>query len=225
MAEIWRDVVGYEGLYQVSNLGRVKSFQRGKPRILKVSLNSGGYLYTRLCRDGKHKGCKIHRLVAQAFIPNPDGKPQVNHINGIKADNRAENLEWVTPSENSRHAVATGLQSALQGEEHSNAKLTNEQVRYVRENPDNLSGRELARRFNVNPQTISDVQRGKKYRNVGGAIRTRRPPDPHQVPNEAREEIRREYKPNVRGYDCRALAKKYGISSSVVWNIIHEGKN
>lgn len=221
MTEIWRDIDGYEGLYQVSNFGRVKSFWRGG-RILKPNLNRCGYLQVTLCCGGKQKHMYVHRLVAQAFVPNPESKCEVNHIDGDKTDNRAENLEWSTAFENMRHAYATGLQSALQGEEHSNAKLANEQVRYVRENPDNLSGRELARRFNVNPQTISDVQRGKKYRNAGGTIRTRRPPNPHQVPDEAREEIRRLYKPYSHEFGTTVLSKKYGVCPQTILNIVNE---
>lgn len=221
MIEIWRNIEGYDGDYQVSNFGRVRSFYKGG-RILKPSFSSCGYLHVDLCRGDKPKTCMIHRLVAQAFVDNPDGKPQVNHINGIKTDNRVENLEWVTPSENSRHAVATGLQSALQGEDSPNAKLTNEQVRYVRENPDNLSGRELARRFNVNPQTISLIQRGKIYQNAGGRIRTKRPPNLHQVPDEAREEIRRLYKPYSHEFGTTVLSKKYGVCPQTILNILHE---
>jgi hypothetical protein len=99
--EIWKDIEGYEGLYQVSNLGRIKSlnFKRsGKEGILK-SNPEGGYCAVTLSH--KRRGVfYIHRLVATAFIPNPENKPEVNHINHNKRDNRASNLEWVTQSEN-----------------------------------------------------------------------------------------------------------------------------
>ena len=105
--EIWKDVIGYEGYYQVSNLGRVKRVNGKKEHILNGGL--GTYIGVSLCIDGKVKQYGVHRLVAQAFIPNPENKPQVNHINGDKYDNRVENLEWTSASENSLHAWKTKL--------------------------------------------------------------------------------------------------------------------
>ena len=101
MKEIWKDIRGYEGLYRVSNLGRVISLERidSRGRIWPERLiyigndYSKGYLVVKLCKDGKQKAYKVHRLVADAFIPNPENLPQVNHINEDKTDNRAENLE------------------------------------------------------------------------------------------------------------------------------------
>jgi hypothetical protein len=123
--EIWKDIKGYEGLYQVSSIGRVKSLPKQHrygskvDRILKQGKtikqrNGVDYPTVTLCTDGITKGYKIHRLVAQAFIPNPNNKPEVNHHNGIKNDNRVENLEWVTPKENSQHAWDIGLRTITQ---------------------------------------------------------------------------------------------------------------
>lgn len=107
--EIWKDIQGFEGCYQVSNLGRVKSFAWSKERILKPGINSRGYLCVVLHSDGTKCTQTVHRLVLKSFIPNDRNKESINHINGIKTDNRLENLEWATLSENMKHAYDAGL--------------------------------------------------------------------------------------------------------------------
>ena len=125
--EEWRDVAGYEGRYQVSSTGRVKSLERtfidkvGRERyvkecILKPAMDKGGYLRVGLCDGKKRKTFKLHRLVCEAFHENPDNKPQVNHINEIKTDNRASNLGWATARENSNFGTRNeriGKKSAI----------------------------------------------------------------------------------------------------------------
>lgn len=122
MEEIWKDIAGYEGLYQVSNMGRVKSLERTrnmnlpshkKPapvheRILAFG-KSLGYHRVVLAKGGINRGFRVHKLVALAFIPNPDNRPQINHKDGDKHNNSVENLEWVTPKENIKHAIENGL--------------------------------------------------------------------------------------------------------------------
>lgn len=118
MTENWKPISGYEGLYEISDSGKVKSLPKKKgvsfingnsPEILlKNNLGRNGYFRINL---GRNKMKSVHRLVAEAFIPNPDNKKWVNHKNGVKTDNRVSNLEWSTISENCQHAVRTGLTS------------------------------------------------------------------------------------------------------------------
>ena len=109
MTEIWRSIKDYPG-YEVSNLGRVRSFNFNRVRIKTlITHKPTGYITVYLYKHNKIKNAKVHRLVAQAFIPNSENKPQVNHIDGDKTNNKADNLEWCTPSENQRHANRTGL--------------------------------------------------------------------------------------------------------------------
>lgn len=106
MDEVWKDIVGYEGLYQVSNLGNVRSLnyrRTGKPRLLKYGKIGNGYLGVKLSCNGVSENHFVHRLVAKAFITNPLNKTHVNHISEVKHDNVVSNLEWLTPSENFRH--------------------------------------------------------------------------------------------------------------------------
>ena len=108
--EEWRDVPGWEGLYQVSDEGHVRSLREGRYHMMeKTPTLVLGYLKVSLYQKPRHQMLSGHRRVAEVFIPNPDNKPYVNHINGIKTDNRKENLEWVTAQENTDHAIRTGL--------------------------------------------------------------------------------------------------------------------
>lgn len=126
MTEVWKDIEGWEGKYQVSNYGNVKSVHRkinykfkGTPKtrimhekIIKKAVNKFGYEYVNFTDNYKAKKYKVHRLVAQAFIPNPLNKKTVNHIDGNKLNNCVDNLEWATYIENQHHAIETGLWKA-----------------------------------------------------------------------------------------------------------------
>ena len=107
--EIWRDVGGFEEFYQISTCGRIKSFHWNKIRILKLPVTTDGYQRIELQKHGEKRRCGVHVLVAEAFIPNPEGKPFVNHIDGNKLNNHVKNLEWVTPNENLQHAMNLGV--------------------------------------------------------------------------------------------------------------------
>lgn len=170
--EIWRWIADYEGLYQISNYGRVKSFPRYRrhkeSKILKPSCDSMGYLKIGLNKDGDSRKFAIHRLVAQAFIPNPNNLPEVNHKDGHPLNCYVENLEWATKSENMQHAIKMGLLKT--GTNNVRAKLTAEQVRYIRKMyrpfDRKFGARALARKFNVSLAIVKDVIHGKTYKNV-----------------------------------------------------------
>lgn len=130
--EIWKDIKEYEGYYQISNFGRIKSLSRNsknccgvirlKEKILLGSPNSHGYVQVLLYKHGNRKQFKLHRLVATYFIPNIENKIEVNHIDGNKANNKAGNLEWATPSENTIHAHKIGLVMKRTGKENHRSK-------------------------------------------------------------------------------------------------------
>ena len=107
MKEIWKDILNYEGLYEISNLGKIRNIK--SKRVLKLTKSHNGYLKTNLSKKGKLKTVFIHRLVAEAFIPNPNNLPQVNHKDGNKENNNVFNLEFCTEKHNSLHAVRAGL--------------------------------------------------------------------------------------------------------------------
>jgi len=153
--EEWRDIRNYEGIYKISNLGRRKN-KKGKIQRARIKKN---YNTARLCKNKMYTECSVHRLVAIAFIPNPENKPCVNHKNGIKSDNRVNNLEWCTISENSIHAIANGFQKIRVGEDNNFTKLTKEQVLEIRDlySLGFLFQRQIAKIYNITQCTVSDI--------------------------------------------------------------------
>lgn len=170
--EKWRPVPGYAH-YAVSNLGRVRSIEHFDNRnhlrpgkILALVEHSNGYLFVSLTEAGKKKRVfSVHRLVASAFIPNDDGKPEVNHKNGDKKDNRVENLEWCTTSENIRHAFKSlGKKSVGSHKPRKNRRLTPEQVRAIR--ADNRRLVDIAADYGMDHSTIADIKHRVIYADV-----------------------------------------------------------
>lgn len=169
MIEEWRDIPGFEGLYQISNHGRIKS-------LSWVQKHSSGKFFTKRVRVRKFNppatnryhtvllatpagpaSYQMHRLIASAFIPNTQNKPFINHINGKKNDNRIENLEWCTRSENTIHSFATGLQSN-KGENHPQAILTDDDVREIRSRYANgESSWKIFKSLNMSYTNVKDI--------------------------------------------------------------------
>lgn len=173
MEEEWRDIEGYEGIYQVSNLGRVKALERIliiPEKIMTNTLTEVGYLQVRLTKNKSAKSELVHRLVAKAFIPNPDNKPEVNHKLGIKTDNRVTELEWNTKSENQLHAYKVlGKKSNFKPQRGNNnglSKLTWTQIEEIKTLLSiGLSQRKIALKYNVSQVTISNINQNKIWNN------------------------------------------------------------
>jgi hypothetical protein len=157
--------------YFVNELGQIKTTNwknTGQERIMSLCDKGQGYLGTVFVIDGKNTSVRVHRVIAEVFIPNPDNKPEVNHINGDKSDNRVENLEWVTKQENMDHYREFLNVVTLRGSEIGNSKLTEKEVLEIRNKfiPRVYGRKQLAEEYNVSPATIKDIIMRKSWKHI-----------------------------------------------------------
>ena len=176
--EVWKDIKGFEGIYQVSNQGEVKSLERKtfnngtkkqniiKEKILKKPLDKDGYIRYCLFKNGKRFSLKAYRLVAIEFIDNPQNKSQVNHIDGNKINNSVLNLEWVTPRENTIHAILNGLSFQVGGEKHHMSKINSKQVSEIFSiyQTEKIPQHKLAEIYGISQSQISRILNKKRWK-------------------------------------------------------------
>ena len=163
--EVWKDIKGYENRYIISNQGHVLSY---KGKMIKLRLAINGYLRAWLYNKHSYKVFSVHRLVSENFIPNPEGKLWVNHIDGNKINNTTNNLEWCTQSENMLHTFKTGLQTPNFGERNGHAKISDFDVLLIREvhDGDCKTSERLAKTYNVTPRTIWRIINRKTFTHI-----------------------------------------------------------
>jgi hypothetical protein len=160
--EKWKDVEGWDGIYSVSDTGKIRNNKTGKLR--KFRKEKLGYLSVDLWNNMYMKRLKIHRLVALAFIPNTDSKPQVNHKDGNKENNSVGNLEWNTAQENSQHAYRTGLSQAVTGEKHGQSKLTELEAMFIKSSTE--PNKVLADEFGVSSRLVRKIKNNELWKNI-----------------------------------------------------------
>lgn len=170
--EEWKDIKGYEGIYQVSNFGNIKSLY-GKEHLIKPFPRPNGYLGIMLYKNGKTHPRSIHRIVAETFISNPEDKEQVNHINGIKTDNTTNNLEWCTRKENMAHSWKNGLRQFSEKRKIEMRKKMSIEVLQYDKNGKFIkeweSAKVAGKVLGISQQCISNCRAGKT-KSAGGYI-------------------------------------------------------
>lgn len=175
--EIWKDINGFEGIYQVSTHGNVRSLDRfvkighklrfNKGGMMAFTCDTDGYFQLSICKDAKVYSVKVHRLVAETFIPNTDNKPIPNHINGLKQINHYKNLEWSTHSENTQHSYDTGLHVPLMGEKHQNSKLKDGDILEIRRlHSTGMSQCSIGRLYKVRQSMIGKIVNKLSWKHI-----------------------------------------------------------
>lgn len=169
--ENWKPIQGFEGVYDVSDLGRIRSYKnynhglKKEPTVLRLSLNNSGYPHVGLLFEGKRLQKTVHRLVAEAFLPNPHGHAEIDHKNGNKTDNRVENLEWVSRTENQVRAWQSGLKVPLKRERNPASKLTVAKAKEIKElyATGKYTTRQLGEMYGVSKTAVGFVLRGETW--------------------------------------------------------------
>ena len=178
MNEEWRDIPDYEGWYQVSNLGNVRSLDREiiysngkvykqKGRKLKSTLKKTGYYYVSLSKNNTKPKFDVHRLVAITFLENINNYNCINHIDGDKCNNNVSNLEWCSYSYNAKHALEIGLNETMKGERNGASKLKDSDVVEIKRMlSKGIKGYEIAKKFKISQSTISEIKNNKKWTHI-----------------------------------------------------------
>jgi len=168
MEEIFKNIENFEGLYQISNTGKIKSFyNRNKNKIFLTPRILGGYYSVTLWKNKKPSHKSVARLIAGAFLDNKNNLPQVNHIDGNKLNNNIKNLEWCTPAYNTQHAHKLGLIDRRGEKNHRNTKIHNEDVLMIRKMANNgINQRAIAKKFNIYQSYVSRIVNGVKWGHI-----------------------------------------------------------
>ena len=180
--EEWKDIKNYEGLYKISNMGTIYKYPHStvyisgeersyEEKILRPSISDNGYKKVILNKDKIKRNFNLHRLIAEHFIPNPDNKPEVNHIDGNKLNNNLSNLEWVTTSENALHAVDIGYREISGYTKYKVAqnvrKFNKEEIENIKQlHTDGVSKAKIAKQFGCHYSTIDNIIKGVTYSNI-----------------------------------------------------------
>lgn len=220
--EQWK-IVKQNPKYEVSNLGRVRNV---KTREFKsTSLNKEGYVRVSLWDDGKSTSVAVHRLVAEAFIENPENKPLVNHKDSVRHNNMYFNLEWVTHSENAKHMVQQGNHNDFRGTKNPRAKFSESQIIAIRN--DTRTDEVIAKSYNIRPSTITNIKNGTRYKEVGGPIRPKWDKSKQvrgeksgtaAITDNIAKQIKYELFPS--GMSQADIARKFNITKNVVYRVV-----
>lgn len=192
----WRQIIidGIYTNYEVSNTGFVRNMET--KRILSQYVDKDGYLHSTIILDGHQYHSGVHRLVAIAFIPNPENKPQVNHKNGVKYINVLDNLEWATSSENVKHAFDTGLKFSKLGEDNSLSVYTEKQIRKVcKLLEQGMSNKEISKQTGVERKYITDIKKGRRWKHISKNYNINKEKYPKELRDKIKDMILQDYTP------------------------------